>query len=141
MLKSRGKTAVFWYEPMGKYPDGVIVTTWRGGHTPKTVANTTGDKVDVICAPNGKCYFDYPQLPGDCPPASRTRLDARQHAGKRVLPGTRARPLRQGNGTCARRRLLPVGGTSPNIERVFYQAYPRALALVETAWSSKEMKT
>ena len=31
MLKSRGKTAVFWYEPMGKYPDGVIVTTWRGG--------------------------------------------------------------------------------------------------------------
>lgn len=67
MLKSRGKTAVFWYEPMGKYPDGVIVTTWRGGHTPKTVANTTGDKVDVICAPNGKCYFDYPQLPGDWP--------------------------------------------------------------------------
>mgnify|MGYP002942461233 FL=1 len=28
----------------------------------------------------------------------------------------------------------------PNIERVFYQAYPRALALVETAWSPKEVK-
>lgn len=28
----------------------------------------------------------------------------------------------------------------PDIERVFYQAYPRALALVETAWSPKEIK-
>ena len=141
MLKSRGKTAVFWYEPMGKYPDGVIVTTWRGGHTPKTVANTTGDKVDVICAPNRKCFIDYPQLPGDWPSGQPDTGWMPVNKLENVYS------LEPGHGLSAK-EMERVRGVDcclwaerlPNIERVFYQAYPRALALVETAWSPKEVK-
>lgn len=141
MLKTRGKTAVFWYEPMGKYPDGVIVTTWRGGHTPKTVAKTTGDKVDVICAPNGKCYLDYPQLPGDWPSGqpdtgwmpvnTLENVYSQDPAG-----GLSAKELERVRGVecCLWAERLP------NIDRVFYQAYPRALALAEVGWSPKEVR-
>lgn len=141
MLKNKGKKSIFWYEPMGKYPEGTIVTTWRGGHTPQTVAKTSGSKTEVICAPNGTNYFDYPQLPGDWPTGQPDTgwmpLNTIENAYS-VDPGAGLSP----------EELKKVIGVEcclwsermPTIERVFYQAYPRCLATVETGWSPMEAR-
>lgn len=141
MLKKKGKNSVFWYEPMGKYPDGSVVTTWRGGHTPKTVAQTSGDKTAVVCAPNGQCYFDYPQVAGDWPSGQPDTgwmpVNTLENAYK----------LDPGAGLSAD-EMKAVRGVEcclwserlPNMDRIFYQAYPRCLATVEAGWSKPEVR-
>ena len=140
LLKAKGKKSVFWYEPGGKYPDGSVATIWRS-HNAKDVANTSGEKVDVIYAPNALCYLDYPQLPGDWPSGQPDTGWMPVNTIENVYR------LDPGVGLDAK-ELARVKGVEcclwseriPDINRVFYQAYPRALALVEAGWSPMDVR-
>lgn len=141
MLANIGKKPVFWYEAsLGKYPDGSMATVWRG-EGPRRVWTTSGEQTDVICAPHTKCYFDYPQLPGDWPSGQPDT------GWMPVNTLENAYSLDPGAGL-GEEELKRVRGVEcchwseriPNLERLFYQAYPRALAIAEAGWSPMEAR-
>lgn len=141
ILNKQGKKVIFWYDPIGPYPDGSMVTTWQSGHTAKTVTAESGDKVQVICALHQKCYFDYPQLPGDWPKNEPDTAWMPLNTLENVYsfdPGEGLTPkeLEQVKGVecCLWAERLP------NMERIFYQTYPRALAISEAGWSPPEVR-
>lgn len=142
MLAANGKKAVFWYEPsLGKYPDGSVVTTWRGGSTPQGVKSTSGAQTQVICAPNGQCYLDYPQKPGDWP------IGQPETSWMPVNTIENVYRLNPGAGLDSEdvKRVLGVecclwAERLPDLQHVFYQAYPRALAIAEAGWSPAEVR-
>ncbi len=141
MLAKNGKKPIFWYESsIGKYPDGSIATTWRGDG-PKDVERTSGDQTDVVCAPNGKCYFDYPQLPGDWPMGQPDTSWMPVNTLENVYS------LDPGAGL-DETQLKRVRGVEcchwseriPDLDRLFYQAYPRSLAMAEVGWSPMDAR-
>lgn len=140
LLKERGKLPVFWYEPAGKYPDGSIATVWRT-HNAKDVAKTSGEKVDVVYAPNAQCYFDYPAVSGAWP------MGQPDTGWMPVNTIENAYSLDPGHGL-SENELKRVKGVEcclwsermPDIDRVFLQAYPRCLATVEAGWSPMEVR-
>lgn len=130
-----GKTPMFWYETDFKeIQPGCITFAWRNGLTKTAIDAARANKAKIMLCPGEHCYFDYPMDRGDLPEVNW---------GMPVTSLKRVYDLDPawGEGTEFERDFLfGVTGTlwsecMPQPERVYYQAFPRAMALAEVGWT------
>lgn len=136
-----GKTPMFWYETdFKKVPEGCVIFAWRNGLTQEALNAAVANRSQIMLCPGEHCYFDYPMAPGDMPEVNWG------------MPVTSLRqtyaldPAWNMGNEFERNHLLGVAGTlwsecinTP--ERIYYQAYPRAMALAEVAWSEQVQRS
>lgn len=150
MVKQAGKSPVLWceldniYPPANEYlfpyPNHVTLVTWRNGLTPKCIELTRKHGNPLIMAPGEYTYFDYPQLKGDLPefnnwgmPITTLKQTYSFDPGY-GLPQTEQAHIQGVMGTL-------WGEAMPDINRVTYMTYPRALALAEAGWTQMEHRS
>lgn len=130
-----GKTPMFWYETdFKKIQPGCVTFAWRHGLTKRALEAAVANNAKIMLCPGEHCYFDYPMAPGDMPEVNW---------GMPIIPLKRTYELDPAWGMgpdFEQNNLFGVAGTlwsecinTP--ERIYYQAYPRALALAEVGWS------
>lgn len=141
-LRTRhGKVPMFWYETdFKRIPEGCVTFAWRHGLTAAAIDAAVANRAKIMLCPGEHCYLDYPMRAGDMPEVNWG------------MPVTSLRstyaldPSWGRDGDFERDNLFGVAGTlwsecinSP--ERIYYQAYPRALALAEVGWSSRNRRS
>lgn len=136
-----GKTPMFWYETdFKRIQEGCVTFAWRAGLTQAALDAAVSNNAKILLCPGEHCYFDYPMAKGDMP---------EKNWGMPVttLEQTYALDPSWGMGEeFEKNNLFGVAGTLwseciNSTERIYYQAYPRALALAEVAWSTAENKS
>ena len=141
-VRKHGKEPMMWCEldnirmPASKYlfdyPKDVRLVTWRGGLTPKCMELTAASGHSLVMAPGEYAYLDYPQYKNDFPEFNNWGMPLT------TLERTyEFDPSYGGNNA----NIDGVMGTlwaeaMPDINRVTYMAFPRALALAEAGWSN-----
>lgn len=129
------KTPMFWYETdFHEIQPGCIVFAWRHGLTATAIDAAIRCNAKIMLCPGEHCYLDYPAAKGDMPEvnwgmpvtslAQTYRLDPAWGYGKDFEANN----------------LFGVAGTLwseciNSTERLYYMAFPRALALSEAGWS------
>ena len=136
MLKTKyHKTPMFWYETdFKKIQPGCITFAWRVGLTKEALDAAIRNNARVMLCPGEHCYLDYPMAKGDMP-------EVNWGMPTTTLKNTYDLDPSWGMGDeFEKNNLFGVAGTlwsecinTP--ERIYYQAYPRALALAEVGWS------
>jgi beta-N-acetylhexosaminidase len=130
-----GKTPMFWYETDFKeIQPGCVTFAWRHGLTKTAIDAARANKAKIMLCPGEHCYLDYPMDKGDLPEVNW---------GMTVTSLKRVYELdpRWGQDDAFERDFLfGVTGTlwsecMPQPERVYYQAFPRAMALAEVGWT------
>ena len=130
-----GKTPMFWYETDFKeIQPGCVTFAWRHGLTKTAIDAARANKAKIMLCPGEHCYLDYPMDKGDLPEVNW---------GMPVTSLKRVYELdpRWGQDDAFERDFLfGVTGTlwsecMPQPERVYYQAFPRAMALAEVGWT------
>lgn len=130
-----GKTPMFWYETdFKKIQPGCVTFAWRMGLTKAALDAAVANNAKIMLCPGEHCYFDYPMAQGDMP-------EVNWGMPSTSLQQTYALDPAWGMGSdFEKNNLFGVAGTlwsecinSP--ERIYYQAYPRALALAEAGWT------
>ncbi len=142
MITAQGKRPLYWYEnTVDSYIPGSIVYTWRTGGSATPVLNKVNKETGVIHCPHGRCYFDYPQLPGDWPsgqpdtgwmPVNTIQNSYKLDPMEGIAPKDKDRVI--GVECCLWSERLP------DMDRIFYQAYPRALSISEAGWSPMDVR-
>lgn len=129
------KTPMFWYETDFKtIPEGCITFAWRHGLTNAAIDAAMANNAKIMLCPGEHCYLDYPMARGDMPEVNWG------------MPITSLQQTYALNPSWGREKafeekhLFGVAGTLwseciTTPERLFYQAFPRALALSEAGWS------
>lgn len=137
---SLGKTPMFWYETDFKeIQPGCVVFAWRHGLTQKAIDAAVANRARIMLCPGEHCYLDYPMAAGDLPEVNW---------GMPIISLQKAYALDPAWGQGAafeRHHLYGVAAPlwsecMPTPERIFYQAYPRALALAEVAWTPQSRR-
>lgn len=136
-LGKAGKTALYWYElDVPQYPKNAVMYAWRIGLTQQTINRALREGYKVICCPGEYAYLDYPQKPGDS-----------NHGWMPMTTLKKAYEFDPGFGRPEKEQqsILGCEGTLwgehlPTLDRIFYQAFPRALAIVEAGWSAPERR-
>ncbi len=132
------KTPMFWYETdFKKIQPGCVTFAWREGLTEKALEAAMNNNARVMLCPGEHCYFDYPMAKGDMP-------EVNWGMPVTSLKATYSLDPAWGMGdSFEKNNLFGVAGTlwsecitSP--ERIYYQAYPRAIALAEVGWTKKK---
>lgn len=135
-----GKTPMFWYETDFKeIQPGCVTFAWRHGLTKTAIDAARANKAKIMLCPGEHCYLDYPMDKGDLPEVNW---------GMPVTSLKRVYELdpRWGQDEAFERDFLfGVTGTlwsecMPQPERVYYQAFPRAMALAEVAWTPQSRR-
>lgn len=132
------KTPMFWYETdFHEIQPGCIVFAWRHGLTATAIDAAIRCNAKIMLCPGEHCYLDYPAAKGDMPEvnwgmpvtslAQTYRLDPAWGYGKDFETNN----------------LFGVAGTLwseciNSTERLYYMAFPRALALSEAGWSRQK---
>ncbi len=135
------KNPMFWYEPdFKKIQPGCVAFAWRVGQTEEAIRAAINNKARIMFCPGEHCYFDYPMAKGDMPEVNW---------GMPVTTLKDAYSLDPAWGMgeeFEKNNLFGVSGTlwsecinTP--ERIYYQAYPRALALAEVGWSPQKNRS
>mgnify|MGYP002672893157 CR=1 FL=1 len=135
------KTPMFWYETdFKKIQPGCVTFAWRNGLTEKALETAVENNARIMLCPGEHCYFDYPMAEGDMPEVNW---------GMPVTTLKDAYSLDPAWGhdkNFENNNLFGVAGTlwsecitSP--ERIYYQAYPRAIALAEAGWSQQKNRS
>ena len=135
------KTPMFWYEADFKeIQPGCVTFAWRTGQTQEALDAAVRNNARIMLCPGDHCYFDYPMSKGDMPevnwgmPATTLKdaydLDPSWGMGEEF----------------EKNNLFGVAGTLwseciTTPERIFYQAYPRAIALAEVGWSKQQSRS
>lgn len=143
-VRSRGKKAILWceldsiYMPAEKflmdYPADVTLVTWRGGLTPKCVELTASSGNPLIMAPGEHAYLDYPQMKGDLP--------EHNNWGMPVTTLRQSYDIEMPQTPNAAGVMGTLWGEAiADIDRAFYMAYPRALALAEAGWTPQSNRS
>ena len=136
-----GKTPMFWYESdFKKIQPGCVTFAWRTGQTQEALDAAVRNNARIMLCPGDHCYFDYPMAKGDMPevnwgmPATSLKdayaLDPAWGMGEEF----------------ENTNLFGVAGTLwseciTTPERIYYQAYPRAIALAEAGWSAAKNRS
>ena len=135
-----GKTPMFWYETDFKdIQPGCVTFAWRHGLTKTAIDAARANNAKIMLCPGEHCYLDYPMDKGDLPEVNW---------GMPVTSLKRVYELdpRWGQDEAFERDFLfGVTGTlwsecMPQPERVYYQAFPRAMALAEVAWTPQSRR-
>lgn len=136
-----GKTPMFWYETdFREIQPGCITFAWRHGLTEAAIRAAQSNGARIMLCPGEYCYFDYPMAAGDMPEVNW---------GMPINPLQRTYSLDPAWGMgndFEKTNLAGVAGTLwseciNSAERVHYQAYPRALALAEVAWTPQSVRS
>lgn len=137
------KQPMFWYETdFAEIPEGCVTFAWRAGvkETRQAIDAAVRNKARLMMVPGQHCYFDYPMAADDMP---------EKNWGMPVLPLKNVYDLdpafEQGE-EFERNHLLGVAGTlwsecMPESERIFYMAFPRAMALAEVGWTPAKRRS
>ena len=135
------KTPMFWYETdFKRIPSGCVTFAWRHGLTRAAAEAAVANNARIMLCPGEHCYLDYPMAPGDMP-------EVNWGMPVTSLQSTYSLDPSWGMGEeFERNNLFGVAGTlwsecinSP--ERIYYQAYPRAMALAEVGWSPAAVRS
>ena len=135
------KTPMFWYETdFKKIQPGCVTFAWRAGLTKEALGAAVENNARILLCPGEHCYFDYPMAKGDMPEVNWGMPVTSLKAAYDLDPAW-------GMGEeFEKNNLFGVAGTlwsecinSP--ERIYYQAYPRALALAEAGWSFQKNRS
>lgn len=135
------KIPMFWYETDFKeIQPGCVTFAWRHGLTQAAIDAAIRNNAKIMLCPGEYCYLDYPMAPGDMPETNW---------GMPVVPLEKVYEFDPGWGMgpdFERHNLFGVAGTlwsecinSP--ERLFYQAFPRAMILAEAGWSPQSKRS
>ena len=132
------KTPMFWYETdFKKIQPGCVTFAWRNGLTDKALDAAISNNARIMLCPGEHCYFDYPMAKGDMPEVNWGMPVTSLKATYSLDPAWGK------DESFEKNNLFGVAGTlwsecitSP--ERIYYQAYPRAIALAEVGWTKKK---
>ncbi|MEG1643328.1 MAG: beta-N-acetylhexosaminidase [Bacteroidales bacterium] len=142
-----GKKPMFWceienngkggYEYLFNYPKDAILFTWRNDLTPSCTELTEINGNRLIMSPSEYAYLDYPQYKNDFPEFNNWGMPITTlETVYSFDPGYGLLPEKQ-------EHIVGINGTLwaeaiPDINRVTYMAFPRALALAEAGWTEME---
>lgn len=136
MIHENGKEMMLWCEldniraPAHRYlfpyAKDTVLYTWRLGLSPTTVRLTKEAGNRLALSPGEHCYFDYTERDGS-------------------VKGLYGWDTEYGLPPGERGHIIGVAGLlwgerMQDIDRVFYMAYPRAIALAEAGWSPPETR-
>ncbi|MDO4210970.1 MAG: family 20 glycosylhydrolase [Bacteroidales bacterium] len=151
-----GKTPMFWYETdFREIQPGCITFAWRHGLTQAAIDAAKRCDAKIILCPGEHCYLDYPMGYNDMPEVNWGMPTTTLEQTYRLDPAwgngdyTIADPEHPGqtlDRNFERDCLMGVAGTLwteciPSTERLYYMAYPRALALAEAGWSQQSRRS
>lgn len=152
-----GKTPMFWYETdFRQIQPGCITFAWRHGLTQAAIDAAKRCNAKIILCPGEHCYLDYPMGYNDMPEVNwgmptttleqTYRLDPAWGNGDYKMPNPSTGSGQAAEGNFERDCLMGVAGTLwteciPSTERLYYMAYPRALALAEAGWSQQSRRS
>ena len=132
------KTPMFWYETdFKKIQPGCVTFAWRHGLTQKALDAAVENNARIMLCPGEHCYFDYPMAKGDMPEVNWGMPTTSLKATYSLDPSW-------GNDeNFEKNNLFGVAGTLwseciTTPERIYYQAYPRAVALAEAGWTKNK---
>ena len=131
------KKPIFWHEDnVTEYPSEGTVYLWRNEKPQKTMESMRKSGLKMINSYGKRAYFDYPQSEGD----------GHFTSWMPILPLEQAYGFDPSFGLSDDDFILGVEGClwgeyMPNINKVFYMTYPRALALSEAGWTYKDNKS
>lgn len=135
LRQKHNKIPMYWWETDFKeVQEGCVTFAWRHGLTNEAIESAIQNRVKIMLCPGEYCYFDYPMRKGDMPEVNwGMPINTLEQVYALNPSWGRDKSFEEEN-------LLGVAGTlwsecinSP--ERIYYQAYPRALALAEAGWS------
>ncbi|WP_289680050.1 beta-N-acetylhexosaminidase [Paramuribaculum intestinale] len=143
-VRSCGKKAILWceldniYMPAEKYlmeyPADVTLVTWRNGLTPKCIELAAAHGNPLLMAPGEHAYLDYPQMRGDLP--------EHNNWGMPVTTLRQAYAIGMPSAANVTGVMGTLWGEAINdINRAFYMAYPRAMALAEAGWTPESRRS
>lgn len=135
------KTPMFWYETdFKKIQPGCVTFSWRHGLTKRALQAAVENNAKIMLCPGEHCYLDYPMAKGDMPEVNW---------GMPIIPLKKSYELDPSWGMgkeFEQNNLFGVAGTlwsecinTP--ERIYYQAYPRAIALAEVGWTPGDKRS
>ena len=133
--KKLDKTPMFWYETdFHEIQPGCVVFAWRHGLTATAIDAAIRCKANIMLCPGEHCYLDYPAASGDMPEVNWGMPTTTLQQTYRLDPAWGYGKDFEDNN------LFGVAGTLwseciNSTERLYYMAYPRALALSEAGWS------
>lgn len=136
-----GKTPMFWYETDFKnIPEGCITFAWRHGLTNAAIDAAMANGAHIMLCPGEHCYLDYPMARGDMPEVNWGMPTTSLKQTYSLEPSWgRENKFEEGHLYGVAGTLWSECITSP--ERLFYQAYPRAIALAEVGWSQPSKRS
>ena len=139
-LERHGKKPMVWYETNEgmSYPAGSVAFAWRKGvPTEEVITSATEKQMPVVCAPSEYAYFDFPQWNDEEQAEGMPLLSLKQ--SYEFDPGYGLPADKAGN--IAGLEATVWGEYMPNIDRIFYMTFPRALALSEAGWSRMDRRS
>ncbi|MCT4587383.1 MAG: beta-N-acetylhexosaminidase [Carboxylicivirga sp.] len=139
VLIKLGKDPLLWYESNVKtYPKNSYAILWRNEDPDDKMCEIQKRGLKMINAYGRNAYFDYPQWEGDIPKTTWMP----------ILSLEKAYDFDPVRGLSEEESYFIIGVQAclwaeylPNIDRVFYMTYPRALALSEAGWSSDKNRS
>lgn len=133
------KKPFLWYESnVESYPKNSTVILWRNEEPDIKIREIQSRGLKMVNAYGRNAYFDYPQWKGDIPHANWMPVLSLQKA----YAFDPVRNLSKEESWF----VIGIEGCVwgeyvPNIDRAFYMTYPRAFALAEVGWSTKENRS
>lgn len=125
---SHGRQMIGWDEIIeGGLTPGSVVMWWRSW-APQSPKQATAHGNNVICTPNSEFYIDYQEDINSVPKIYSFN------------------PLGGGLTDAEQKLVLGVQGNLwtewvPSVDRMWYQAFPRIMAVAELGWSMPEVKS